>query len=137
MKKDFSSLNDFLASDSTPEPKHVTAQTPPKKRFGKKIYITIGVVVIVAILVTAVLLVPPATANTIPLGINYTVGEKLVYDVTTTDQIGSSYTNLTGEIQGQLSANSTISIFVVSLDQETYTLNYTATSTILGYTFSF
>jgi hypothetical protein len=59
-----------------------------------------------------------------------------VYAVTTTDQIGSNFTNLTGETQGQLSFNSTISIYVVSLDQETYTLNYTATSTILGTTFS-
>jgi len=136
MKTDFSSLNNSVASDSTSEPEHVTVQTPSNKRFGKKIYVTIGAIVIVAIIVTAVLLVPPATANTIPLGINYTVGEKLVYDVTTIDQIGSNFTNLTGETQGQNSVNSTISIYVVSLDQETYTLNYTSTSALLGYTFS-
>ena len=136
MKTGFSSLNNSVASDSASEPEHVTERTPSKKGFGKKIYVTISAVIIAAIIVTAILLVPPATANTIPLGINYTVGEKLVYDVTTTDQIGSNITNLTGETQGQLSMNSTISIYVVSLDQETYTLNYTSTSTLLGDTFS-
>lgn len=135
MKIDFSGLNKSVASDLSSEPEHTNTQASSKKRFGKKIYVTLGAIVIIAIIATAVLLVPPAAA-TIPLGITYTVGEKLVYDVTTTDQIESNFTNLTGETQGQLSANSTISVYVVSLVQDTYTLNYTATTTILGYNFS-
>jgi len=136
MKTDFSGLNNPVPSDSSSEPGPSIAQISSKKRFSKKIYAAIGAIIIIAIIAVAVLLVPIGTADTIPLGVNYTVGETLVYAVTTTDQIGSNFTNLTGETQGQLSFNSTISIYVVSLDQETYTLNYTATSTILGTTFS-
>ncbi len=130
MKTDFSIFNYSATSDLSSELKPTAVQASAKKRFGKKIYFIVGAIAIIAIIATAVLVVPQATATTIPLGINYTVGEKLVYAVTTTDY--GNFPTTTGGNQSQISQNSTISVEVVSLNQETYTLNYTTTSTILG-----
>lgn len=98
-----------------------------KKRFGKKLYIAVAAIIAIAVILTAVLLVPSSNADVISLGVHYSTGEKLTYDVTTStsSQSGNSSTNL--------SAQSTLTIEVVSLVGDTYTLNYTTTTSSLGY----
>ncbi len=101
-----------------------------KKRFGKKVYIAISAIVIIAVIVVAVLLVPPGNADVITLGVHYSPGEKLTYAITTStsSQYGNTSTNL--------SAQSTLTIEVISLNGDTYNLNYTTTSSSLGYSFT-
>jgi hypothetical protein len=53
--------------------------TGGSKRFGKKLYV---VAAIVAVAVIAVALLIPQGAATIPLNVDYEVGEKMVYDTT-------------------------------------------------------
>jgi hypothetical protein len=105
-----------------------------KKRFGKKLYLVIAAVAIVAVLVVAMFI--PQGEATIPLSVDYKVGEKMVYDSTmsmtlTTGSLGSLLGNLssqprTTEINGQQT------IEVMSFDGENYLLNHTTTMTVLN-----
>jgi hypothetical protein len=111
-----------------------------KKRFGKKLYLVVAAVVIVAVLVAA-LFIPQGEA-TIPLSVDYKVGEKMVYDstmsmtLTADSSLGSllgnlSYQPKTTEINGQQT------IEVMSFDGENYLLNHTTTMTVLNRPFSY
>src|ERR1700693_4062002 len=75
----------------------VTSQTPSSaaqpissqasfKRFGKKLYAAIAVLAIV--IVAVAFFIPQGTA-TIPLNVNYVIGEKMVYDSTLTMTLDS------------------------------------------------
>ncbi len=119
------------ASEAPPTslpPEQPTAQAPSKKRFGKKLYITIAAIAAIAvILVASVLLIPQGTADVISLGVQYSAGEKLTYDVT------NSMSTQTGNSSSNVSSQSTLTVDVVSFDGQTYTLNYTSVTSEGGY----
>ena len=70
-----------VPSESPSSPDQSAAQRSGFRRFGKKLY---AVVAIVLVAVIAVALLVPQGAATIPLGVEYTVGEKMVYNTTET-----------------------------------------------------
>ena len=121
----------YLAIPSMPPSSPSAEQANPpvqaKKRFGKKLYVTIAAIIVIIVIVSAVLLVAPSNAEVISLGVHYSVGEKLTYDVTTStsSEIGNSSSNL--------SAQSTLTVDVLSFDGNVYTINYTTTSALGGY----
>jgi len=91
----------------------------PRHRIGKKIY-AIAAIILVAVVVTAVFFVPRGAADSIPLSLNYEVGEEMVYETTETGQ--------SGQLNSTSSLNSTSTLKVVSFDGEHYTLNRTVTT---------
>jgi hypothetical protein len=101
------------------------------KRLGKKLYITIGVVVALVTIFLAFLI--PQGQATIPLNVDYTVGEKMVYDSPmsmTIDTGRSSFGGSTGPKPINISSQQTIE--VMSFDGENYLLNHTTTMNALG-----
>jgi hypothetical protein len=103
-------------------------QAPSKLRFGKKLYFTVGGVLAIAIILTAAMFIPTGSSQEINLGVKYSPGEVLTYNVTTStssQEVNSSTS---------LSQASTLTVDVVSVDENTYTLNYTSTSSLGGYT---
>lgn len=112
-------FNSLGSSASQQQP---IGQAPSKKRFGKKLYITVAAMIIITVVLCAIFLVPSSNAENISLSVYYSHGEKLTYDVTSSsfNQIGNSSTNS--------STQSTLTIEVVSINGDTYTLNYTTTS---------
>ena len=124
--KYFSSASSTTSPTSLPA-EQPTAQAPSKKRFGKKTVITIAAIATIAVILAAVLLVPQGNAAVISLGVQYSAGEKLTYNVT------SSISTQNGNSSYNLSTQSTLTVDVVSFDGETYTLNYTSTSSGAGY----
>ena len=103
-------------------------QAPLKKRFGKKIYIAIATVAVIVVILAGVLLVPQSNANVVPLGVYYSIGEKLTYNVT------SSVSSQEANSSTSFDSKGTLTVEVVSLSGDTYTLNYTSTTSILGLT---
>lgn len=81
----------------------------------------------IIVIIGAFLLVPQGNANIVPLGVHYTAGEKLTYDVTT------STSSQTGNTSTSYSSQGTLTVEVVSFDGSTYTLNYTTTNSLAGY----
>jgi hypothetical protein len=82
---------------------------------------------VIAVIATALL--TPRGIAIIPLSVNYTVGEKMIYNraETVTIQIYNTTTaaGQMGPIPGTTSYNSTESVEVVDFDGEYYTLNHT------------
>ena len=109
------------------------------KRFGKKLYAAIAVIAIVIIAVA--FFIPQGTTATIPLNVDYVVGEKMVYDSTMTMtldsySLGSAF-NLPTQSPNNTTLNSQQTIEVTGFDGENYLLNHTTTMTLLGKPFSF
>ena len=98
-----------------------------KRHVNKKLFVVIAAVAAIAIIVVALFFVPQGSADVISLGVDYAVGEKLTYAITTT--MSTDY----GNSSMNLSSDSTLTIEVVSFDGGVYTLNYTTTSSALGY----
>jgi hypothetical protein len=99
------------------------------RRLGKKPYLF--AIAIVAIVIIAAAFFIPQGGATIPLNVNYVVGEKMVYDNTVTSTVDSY-----SAIPSFHSPNSTIltsqqTIEVIGLDGENYLLNHTYSFTIL------
>jgi hypothetical protein len=82
------------------------------KRFGKKLY---AVATIIMIAVIAVALLIPQGAATIPLNVEYEIGEKMVYFITQAEILKTDTTT----------SNVTDIVEVIDFDGETYTLNHT------------
>ncbi len=122
----FSRIISATSSDSS-SLEHSTPQLPSKKRFGKKLYVTLAALIAIAIIIAALLFVPTGNAEVISLGVHYSAGEKLTYDVktSTSTQSGNSSSNL--------SEQSTLTVDVLSLNGDTYTINYTTSSNLAGY----
>jgi hypothetical protein len=84
---------------------------------------------VIAVIVTALL--TPRGIAIIPLSVNYTVGEKMIYNSTETLTIQIYNTTTAagqmGPIPSTTSYNSTESVEVVDFDGEYYTLNHTVT----------
>jgi hypothetical protein len=124
MKKSFNPSN-------SPMPTHLQAQQPietavTKKSGRKNLYITLSAIVAIIIIVTTIMFVPQGTANVISLGVNYSVGEKLTYDVTSKMSLNS------GAASADISTNYTVTVEVLSFNNDIYKLNYTTSLTILG-----
>ena len=99
-------------------------QAPSNKRFGKKLHVIVAVIIIIAVVTASIFLVPSSEAEIISLDAHYVPGEKLTYDITISfsSQIGNSSTNF--------STQSTLTVEVVSINEDTYTLKYTTTSSM-------
>jgi len=95
------------------------------RRFGKKLY---AVAVIIVVAVIAVALLVPQGAATIPLGVKYTVGEKMVYNTTETVTTQMANSSLPPEYPWETSIDSTEIVEVVDFDGEYYSLNHTVTA---------
>ncbi|XHH10034.1 MAG: hypothetical protein ACFCUE_05225 [Candidatus Bathyarchaeia archaeon] len=111
---------------ATPQP----ANHGSKRSWGKKFYV-LAAAIIVVVLVCAFLF-SNYSAATIPLSLNYEVGERMVYASswqTTTERY-----NLTINIPATqtTNGNSTLTINILSLNGDTYTLNNTYNFDILG-----
>jgi hypothetical protein len=115
-----------------------TASIPAlsNKRPKKRLYALAAGIIAIAV-IAALLFVPQSLGTSIKLGLNYSVGEKMVYDTTNivTNQMYNTSINMATSPMTE-SYNSTSSYEVLSLDGETYTLNVTITSIILGRTIS-
>ena len=92
----------------------------------RKIYAALAIALAAIIIVAVVFFVPQSSANTISLGVHYTQGEKLTYDVTTSASSNANSTSV------NLSQNSILTVEVVSIQGDTYTLNYTMTTNAIG-----
>jgi len=128
----------FASSSELPSSAEQPIQLAKNKRFGKKFYAVIAVIA-VAIIVSALFI--PQGAATIPLDVNYTVGEKMVYDTTLTMTFDSSSTTLGSALSSLMpnttSVNAQQTIEVMSFDGENYLLNHTTIMTILNKPVSF
>lgn len=107
--------------DETPTP----PEAPPeamKPRFGRKLYLVIGLAAI-AIIATASVIVftqflPSARGENVSFEFDYSVGEKMTYEM-----------NMTMEIMDtEVSMESTMEMEVISFDGENYTIRQTTTS---------
>ncbi len=100
----------------------------------KKLYVLL-ISIIIIVVIAAALLVPPDSA-TVPLSLNYAVGEHMVYDSTNivTNQIVNTSLSLPGVTNSQ-SYNSTVTIDVIGSNSENYTINETITTSpnLLGH----
>ncbi|MDH5376663.1 MAG: DUF3108 domain-containing protein, partial [Candidatus Bathyarchaeota archaeon] len=98
------------------------------RRFGKKLY-AVAAIVVIAVIATALL--TPRGAAIIPLTVNYTVGEKMIYNSTETVTIQAYNTTIAADQMGPtpntIICNSTETVEVVDFDGEYYTLNHTMT----------
>ncbi len=118
-------LNKFLNSIDSPAPwQQPIGHASSNKKFGKKLYVTVAAIIIIAVVIAAIFLVPSSEAEIISLGVHYFPGEKLTYDLTiaSSSQIGNSSTNF--------STQRTLTVEVVSINEDTYTLKYTTTSSM-------
>jgi hypothetical protein len=116
-----------------------TLPAPSRKRFRKKLYAAIAIAV-AAVIVIALLI--PQGAAIIPLSVEYTVGERMVYDMTETMTMQMS-NSTSGAALGLGGANTSVTmdlpttVEVVDFDGEVYTLNHTSTMELLGKPVSF
>jgi hypothetical protein len=125
-------------SDRAPEaypPEKEGTVSPAKKRLSKKkIYVTLFAVTAIAIIATATLMIPQGSAI-IPLNVNYTVGEKMVYDTTMTASFqyeNSTLPNLNTGLTNSTNVNLNQTVEVTGFDGEYYTLNHTTTLNVAG-----
>ncbi len=123
----------FANSSELPSSAEQPIQQAKNKRFGKKFYAVMAVIAVVVI-VSALFI--PQGAATIPLDVNYTVGEKMIYDTTLTMTFNSSSTTLGSALSSLMpnttSVNAQQTIEVISFDGENYLLNHTTTMTFLN-----
>lgn len=125
-----------IIKEISPEISIPTSESPPgRRRLVRKFLLVAAAAVIIIIL--GVALLTPQGAATIPLNINYNVGEKMIYDADISVAMrGFNLPNTTGIglNQNSISTNATIALEVLSFDGETYTLNNTTTMNLLGST---
>ncbi len=116
-------INLLNSIDSPATRQQPIRQAPSNERFRKKLYVTVAAIIIITV-IAAILLEPSSEARIIPLGVHYFPGETLTYDITISSfsQIDNSSTNS--------STQRILTVEVVSIDEDTYTLNYTTTSSI-------
>jgi hypothetical protein len=110
--------------------------TPVKRRwFGKK-FLALAAVIAVALI--AVALFVPLGQAVIPLNVDYTVGEKMVYDSTITGSYDSAAPAGTSMlIPKNITIDSQQTIEVTGFDGEYYTLNHTMTMNLNNKPISF
>jgi hypothetical protein len=92
----------------------------------KKLYALLAGIILIAVLAAA-LLIAQGSGSSIQLSLNYTVGEHMVYDTTSTVTGQQSDLSI---VSSSTSYNSTEAIDVLSFDGENYALNETITAII-------
>lgn len=125
-----------IVKEISPEISIPTSESPPgQRRLVRKFLLVAAAAVIIIIL--GIALLTPQGAATIPLKINYNIGEKMIYDADISVVMrGFNLPNTTGIglNQNSISTSATIALEVLSFDGETYTLNNTTTMNLLGST---
>jgi hypothetical protein len=99
------------------------------RKLQPKTVVLIAVTIIAAGIISITLFIPQGT-EAIPLSANYVVGEKMVYDATSTAVYyfrGSNLDNLGNFVPSNVSSSYQLSIEVMDFDGQLYTLNYTTT----------
>jgi hypothetical protein len=124
-----------LAEDASGSVKAETANiSPPKEKISrKKILLSLFAIVAIAA-ITATLMIPPGAA-TLPLEVNYIVGEKMVYDETMTGTFEYGNSVLPTEnpiLPNGFNYGMTQTIEVTAFDGEFYTLNLATTTNSEG-----
>jgi hypothetical protein len=114
-----------VPSETPPSPNQPATRPSGFRRFGKKLY---AVAAIIVIAIIAVALLVPQGAATIPLGVEYTVGEKMVYNTVETITTQMANSSLPPEYPGETSIDSTEIVEVLDFDGEYYSLNHTVTA---------
>jgi hypothetical protein len=114
-----------VPSETSPSPNQPATRPSGFRRFGKKLY---AVAAIIVIAIIAVALLVPQGAATIPLGVEYTVGEKMVYNTTETITTQNTDSSLPPGGPWETSINSTEIVEVLDFDGEYYILNHTVTA---------
>jgi len=117
------SINETPPPSETPAvpPEAPPPPQPPQKISRKALYSAIGLIAIIAVasVIALMYLMPTGEAATIPLGMNYSEGESMTYNLTmtmTVSALGASYTQ---------TATATIQMEVLSFDGTNYTIRYT------------
>jgi hypothetical protein len=129
-------LKSFAVPSEPSSPIEPSASQPARRRwFGKKTYAIIAVVAVIVI--AAAFFIPPSTVATIPLNVDYVVGEKMVYDTSFTMGIDGLGSSLFGSGSSSLGLNSSTidgqqTLEVIGFDGENYLINHTTTMTVLG-----
>jgi hypothetical protein len=116
-----------VPSETPPSPNQPETRPSGFRRFGKKLY---AVATIIVIAIIAIALLVPQGAATIPLGVEYTVGEKMIYNTIETITTQMANSSLPPEYPGETNINSTEIVEVLDFDGEYYILNHTITATI-------
>jgi hypothetical protein len=111
-------------------------QTGPS-RFRKKRYAAMAAVFAIAIIAVAFFI--PQGQATIPLSVDYAIGEKMMYDntITMTLQSYNLGTSTTIQPPNSTTVNGQQTIEVAGFDGENYLLNHTTTMTVLDRSISF
>lgn len=124
-------------SPGTVSPAEPAPNPQGPKRFSKKHLVIIAAVAI--IVVVAVALMIPQGAASIPLTVNYSVGEKMVYD--TSVSVGLNFGNSSSALSGLLGSNGNNSnltstgqeiLQVLSYNDPYYTINQTISMNLPG-----
>lgn len=125
--------------DSSNLSEQPTIKSQRFKLFVKKFYVLITVLIAVVVIVGALLI--PQGAASIPLNVNYNVGEKMVYNTTNSISYLVANSTLPSGNDGLTTNNVTITgqetMEVLSFDGEFYTINNTLTMTIQSRPLSF
>jgi len=103
---------------SPASPQEIPPSPPPAKKFRKKLQLVMGLIVVISVVlaVTFIFLLPKiGEGATVPLGLNYTPGEKLTYNLTIT-MSAMGYTQTATGIN---------TMEILSFDGENYTMKLT------------
>ncbi len=126
------------ASPDTVTPAEPAPNPQGPKRFSKKHLVMIAAVAIIVVVAVALLI--PQGAASIPLTVNYAVGEKMVYD--TSISVGLNFGNSSSVLSGLLGSNNNNSnltstgqeiLQVLSYNDPYYTINQTISMNLPGY----
>lgn len=109
-------MNEVPTTSGIP-PEAMPPPPPPKKLLGKKLFLVIGLIAVVAVasVLALMYLMPKGLGASVSLGMNYSAGEKMTYDVA-----------ITISAMGQtISQSGTITLEVLSFDGVNYTIRET------------
>jgi hypothetical protein len=96
----------------------------------RKFYAAISAVAVIIILLASIIMVPPGQGISMNLGLNYTVGESMVYQTIYLDKymVNNTLQSQTGDLTGLGSTwgdNLTETLDVIGETSQNYTINYT------------
>jgi hypothetical protein len=92
----------------------------------RKLYAAISAVAVIIILLASVIMVPPGQGITMNLGLDYAVGESMVYQTIHLEYaVNSTLEPQTGTLGGTRSENLTETLYVIGETSQYYTVNYT------------